>query len=86
MVFPTAHINSPASMYGHTFLRVSSDEETPLISNAINYAAKTTDTNGFIFAYKGLFGEYEGRYSIYLIMKKSKNTIILNKEIFGNMI
>jgi hypothetical protein len=72
MVFPTAHINSPASMYGHTFLRVSSNKDTPLISNAINYAAKTTDTNGFIFAYKGLFGEYEGRYSILPYYEKIK--------------
>lgn len=72
MIFPTAHINSPASMYGHTFLRVSSDKETPLISNAINYAAKTTDSNGFIFAYKGLFGEYEGRYSILPYYEKIK--------------
>ena len=56
MVFPTAHINSPASMYGHTFLRVSSNNETPLISNAINYAAATDETNGIIFAYKGIFG------------------------------
>ncbi|PUE66061.1 hypothetical protein B0174_01995 [Arcobacter caeni] len=72
MVFPTAHINSPASMYGHTFLRVSSNEDTPLISNAINFAAKTDDTNGFIFAYKGLFGEYEGRYSILPYYEKIK--------------
>ena len=72
MIFPTAHINSPASMYGHTFLRVSSNEETPLISNAVNFAAKTDDTNGLIFAYKGLFGEYEGRYSILPYYEKIK--------------
>lgn len=72
IVFPTAHINSPASMYGHTFLRVSSNEETPLISNAVNFAAKTDDTNGLIFAYKGLFGEYEGRYSILPYYEKIK--------------
>ena len=72
MVFPTAHINSPASMYGHTFLRVSSNKDTPLISNAINFAAKTDDTNGLIFAYKGLFGEYEGRYSILPYYEKIK--------------
>jgi hypothetical protein len=72
MVFPTAHINSPASMYGHTFLRVSSNDDTPLISNAVNYAAKTDDTNGLIFAYKGLFGKYEGRYSILPYYEKIK--------------
>lgn len=72
MVFPTAHINSPASMYGHTFLRISSDKQTPLISNAINYAAATNEKNGLIFAYKGLFGGYEGRYSILPYYEKIK--------------
>ena len=72
MVFPTAHINSPASMYGHTFLKIDSDKQTPLLSHAINFAAITTDTNGFIFAYKGLFGEYEGRYSILPYYEKIK--------------
>jgi len=64
LIFPTAHINSPASMYGHTFLRVDSDKKTPLISNAIDYAAITDETNGFLYAYNGLSGNYEGRYSI----------------------
>lgn len=72
MVFPTAHINSPASMYGHTFLKVGADKETPLISNAINYAAKTDEKNGLIFAYNGLFGGYEGRYSILPYYEKIK--------------
>ncbi len=68
--FPTAHINSPASMFGHTLLRVNSDVNSSLISNAINYAAITDETNGFIFAYQGLFGGYEGRYSIMPYYKK----------------
>ena len=72
MVFPTAHINSPASMYGHTFLKVSSNNDTALISNAINYAAKTNETNGLVFAYKGLTGLYEGRYSILPYYEKIK--------------
>lgn len=72
LIFPTAHINSPASMYGHTFLTISSNKNTPLISNAINYAAKTNETNGLVFAYKGIFGGYEGRYSILPYYQKIK--------------
>ena len=64
LIFPTAHINSPASMYGHTFLRIDSDKKTPLLSQAINYAAQTVESNGLLFAYHGLTGGYEGRYSI----------------------
>lgn len=72
LVFPTSHINSPASMYGHTFLKISSSKDTPLISNAINYAAKTDEKNGLIFAFQGIFGGYEGRYSILPYYEKLK--------------
>ena len=72
LVFPNAHINSPASMYGHTFLRLAEDNDTPLISNAVNYAAKTDESNGLVFTYKGIFGGYEGRYSILPYYKKIK--------------
>ena len=72
LIFPTSHINSPASMYGHTFLRLSGDEKTPLLGNAVNYAAQTEETNGLIFAYKGLFGGYKGKYSILPYYKKIK--------------
>ena len=66
MVFPSAHINSPASMFGHTFLRINSSYNSKLLSYAINYAADAnTDTeNGVIFAIKGLIGGYFGRYSL----------------------
>ncbi len=72
LVFPTAHINSPASMFGHTFLRLDDKKGLALTANAVNYAAKTTETNGLIFAYQGLFGGYEGRYSVLPYYKKIK--------------
>jgi hypothetical protein len=72
LVFPSAHINSPASMYGHTFLRLTEDKNTPLLSNAVNYAAQTDESNGFLFAYKGIFGGYKGKYSILPYYKKLK--------------
>ncbi len=72
VIFPAGHINSPASMYGHSFLRIGENAQTPLVSNAINFAAKTAETNGFIFAYKGLFGGYEGHYSILPYYEKIK--------------
>ena len=72
LILASAHINSPASAFGHTFLRIDASEETPLISYAVNYAAQTQETNGFIYAYQGLFGGYEGRYSIQPYSKKIK--------------
>jgi len=70
LVFPTAYINSPASMFGHTFLRLDKDEKTPLLGEAVNYAAQTEETNGLIYTYNGLFGGYKGYYSMLPYYKK----------------
>ena len=72
LVLASAHINSPASAFGHTFLRIDNNPHTPLLSYAVNYAAQTTETNGFIYAYQGLFGGYKGQYSIEPYYKKLK--------------
>jgi Domain of unknown function (DUF4105) len=66
LVFPSAYLNSPASMYGHTLLRIDAkdqDEQTRLLAYTIGYLAATNEDNGFIFAYKGLAGGYPGTYS-----------------------
>lgn len=74
LVFPSAHINSPASMFGHTFLRINSAYKSKLLSYAINYAADANpnDTNAAVFAVKGLFGGYFGRYSLLPYYEKLK--------------
>ncbi len=67
VVFPSAYLNSPASMFGHTLLRLDGPEVkagTPLLAYAANYAAETPETNGLVFAIKGLAGGYVGRYSV----------------------
>ncbi len=70
LILASAHINSPASAFGHTFLRIDASEDTSLVSYAVNYAAQTRETNGIIYAYQGLFGGYGGRYSIEPYSKK----------------
>ena len=67
VVFPAAYLNSPASMFGHTLLRLDGPEVkagTPLLAYAANYAAETPEANGLVFAIKGLAGGYVGRYSV----------------------
>lgn len=64
LVFPTAYINSPASMFGHTFLRLDRNPKTPLIGEAVNYAAKTGEENGFFYTLNGLTGGYRGYFSV----------------------
>ncbi len=70
LVFPSAFINSPASMYGHTFLRLDpaghqgpGGSVNPLLSYSINYAANGTESDGIAFAIRGLTGLYEGTFS-----------------------
>ncbi len=74
LIFPSAYINSPASMFGHTFLRIDSSYESKMLSYAINYAAAANpDTeNGMVFAIKGLFGGYYGQYSLLPYYEKIK--------------
>jgi hypothetical protein len=67
LVFPAAYLNNPASMYGHTLLRIDAkdqDEKTRLLAYSISYAAGTDETSGLIFAVRGLFGGYPGVFSI----------------------
>ncbi|MEJ2508460.1 MAG: DUF4105 domain-containing protein [Gammaproteobacteria bacterium] len=67
LVFPAAYLNNPASMFGHTLLRVDAkgqDKHTRLLAYAVNYAAATNETNGFMFAIRGLFGGYVGVFSV----------------------
>lgn len=64
LIFPSAHINSPASMFGHTLLTVDTAHGSRLLAWAINYTAVTTETFGPLFAVKGLFGLYPGYFSM----------------------
>jgi len=66
LVYATAYINSPASMYGHTFLRLSraTGEGNPLLDYAVNYAADVDTDNGPLYALKGLTGLFPGRFYV----------------------
>lgn len=67
LVFPAAYLNNPSSMFGHTLLRIdppAAQEKGELNSYAVNFAAQTDETNGVLFAVKGLTGLYPGRYSL----------------------
>ena len=69
LVFAASYLNSPSSMFGHTFLRLDpprEDEETNLIlASTISYAADAAaHESEILFAYKGIFGGYPGITSI----------------------
>ncbi len=65
LIFPTSHINSPASMYGHTLLTIETASKSRLLAYAVNYSALIQgETFAPIYIGKGLLGGYPGYYSI----------------------
>ena len=83
LVFPSAHINSPASMFGHTLLRIDNSYQSELLAYSVSYAAVSTETNGVAYAFKGIFGLYPGRYSILPYYEKVKEyTDIEHRDIW----
>jgi hypothetical protein len=65
LVYAAAYLNSPASMYGHTFFRVSraTGEGNPLLDYIINFAADADTDNGLLYAFKGVAGGFKGRFN-----------------------
>ena len=65
LVFSSAYPNNPASMFGHTFLKVHSKRQTDLLDAGLNYAAAVADNeNPFAFFWFGVTGGYDGHWSI----------------------
>ncbi|WP_210397474.1 DUF4105 domain-containing protein [Motiliproteus sediminis] len=68
LIFPAAYMNSPSSMYGHTFLRFDPEDAESgslWLSWALNFGANiTTEDNSLLYAYKGLFGGYPGQFNM----------------------
>ena len=68
LIFPSAYLNNPASMFGHTFLRVDQKgqtEQTRLLAQTINYAAYVPPDAGMAYPIRGIFGGYSGYFSTY---------------------
>lgn len=65
LIFTSAYMGNPASFFGHTLLRLDSKDDTPLLSHALNYGAITGSDGGLSFIFKGVFGGYNGIFSVY---------------------
>lgn len=70
LVYATAYANNPASMFGHSFLKIrarkneSSLGQISLLDWSLNYAAMVPpDENGFAFAWFGITGGYPGQFA-----------------------
>ncbi len=71
LIFASAYANNPSSIFGHTFLRVNSSKKEgmdnkalDLLDYGLNYAAEIGDDGPMSFIYKGVFGLYQGHFSV----------------------
>ena len=67
VIFPAAYLNNPSSMFGHTLMRIDPAEQSEaerLTSYGVNFGANTGESQGILFAVKGIFGGYSGGFSV----------------------
>ena len=62
LIFSSSFPNNPASIFGHTFIRLNAkDKKNDLLDYAASYSADTKGIDsGLIYAVKGIFGGYSG--------------------------
>lgn len=72
LVFPEAHINSPASMFGHTLIRLDSGSGNRMLSYSVSYAAALPDDPGPLMPIRGVFGLYRGYFTALPYYEKIK--------------
>jgi len=76
LVFAASYLNSPSSMYGHTFLRfdpADMSEDSPLLSYALNFGAAVGGGDAsLLYAWRGIAGGYPGQFAASAYMEKLK--------------
>ena len=86
LIFPASFVNNPASAFGHTFLRLdhgSADDDTRLLDYAADFAAATHGENALLYAIKGIFGGFDGFFSVGPFYKKvEKYSDLENRDIW----
>jgi hypothetical protein len=86
LIFPSAFLNNPASMFGHTFLRIDQKgqtEQTRILAYTINYAAYVPPDAGIAYPILGIFGGYSGYFSTYpYYVKVQEYRDIENRDIW----
>jgi len=86
LIFPSAFMNNPASMFGHSLFRVDRQGQTPqtrILAYTINFMAEVPDGEGIMFAVRGIAGGYKGNFSAipyYLKVKEYRD--IENRDIW----
>jgi hypothetical protein len=76
LVFADTQLNSPSSMYGHTFLRFDPEnveDNSTYLSYALNFGATVPEGDGgFFYAARGIAGGYPGNFAANPYFEKIK--------------
>ena len=67
LVFASAYLNNPASLFGHTLLRLDrrgQTESTRLLAYAINYVADDSHSGLLMYAIDGIAGGFKGQFVV----------------------
>ncbi|PTU31342.1 Lnb N-terminal periplasmic domain-containing protein [Stenotrophobium rhamnosiphilum] len=83
-VFASNDLNSPATMYGHSLLRLDKrgqDVDQRLLAYAVNYAADIAQgENMLTYTVLGLSGGFDGQYSVYRYHEKVRQYARINNR------
>ena len=86
LIFPAAFMNNPASMFGHTFLRIDQrgqTAQTRLLAYTINFAADVPPGSNLDYPIRGIFGGYRGNFStVPYYLKVQEYRDIENRDIW----
>lgn len=64
VIFASYYANNPASMFGHTLLRINSSDKKNISDYGVDFSAISPTDHGIEFAVRGLMGGYTGLFSI----------------------
>lgn len=67
LIFPSAYMHNPASLFGHALLRIDQQgqtEQTRLLAYSVNFAAHVTSHDHLSYVVSGIGGGFRGEFSI----------------------
>jgi hypothetical protein len=67
LIFAAADLGNAPSSFGHVFLKLNSNKNktrTGLLDYGVNFAARTGDITGALYAWYGLLGYFQGTYNL----------------------
>jgi Domain of unknown function (DUF4105) len=80
VIFASADLGNPASSFGHTFIKLINPENSKnkdLIDYGVNYAAIADESDGLLYAVRGLLGAYRGVFTMLPYHQKIREYINL---------